>query len=297
MKEKRSKLQRMRSVHYIIFVFLCVWTVTVLFLYLWGAMTSFKSSRDFLVNKIGLPQKWDFSHYGFVLKNYYVTVMDEVGFRYVWLENMVFSSLFYALIAPGLGLFVACWVAHLTSRFKYKFSGFLHSLVIVISFIPTIGSDVSMITLLKSMGIYDTYFSIFVMRFSFAGMDYLLFYAVLSSTPKDFIEAAKIDGASELLIFFVIVLPSVGAFFMTQYVLGFITSWNNYSWFLMYMPTHPNLAYGVFSITETTLQGFNHVPVRMAAYYMLVFPILIMFIFLKDFLISHMNFSLGELKG
>ena len=129
------------------------------------------------------------------------------------------------------------------------------------------------------------------------GTNYLLFYATLNGMPKDFIEAAKIDGANDWLIFFKIILPSVSTLYFTLFTLGAITAWNNYSFTLTYMPTHPNLAYGIFSITATTLQGFNHVPVRMSAYYLLVFPILIIFLFAKDYLIEHMNFSLGELKG
>ncbi len=295
--KKKSQLNKLRSIHYIIFIFLIVWVCTVLFLYLWGAMTSFKSSRDFLMNKIGLPKEWDFSHYGFVIKNYYVPITDSTGIHYVWLENMLATSLIYALGAPSTSLLVACWVAYLTARFKYKFSYFLNTLVIVVMFIPSIGTDVSTITILKSLGIFDTYLSIFVLNFSFMGTNYLLFYATLNAMPRDFIEAAKIDGANEMVIFFKIVLPSVSTLFFTLLTLGAITSWNNYSFTLTYLPTHPNLSYGVFSITETTLQGFNHVPVRMAAYYILVFPILFIFLLLKDYIIEHMNFSLGELKG
>ena len=297
MKKKKSTLHKMRSIHYVIFIFLIVWVCSIVFLYLWGAMTSFKSARDFLTNKIGFPKEWVGDHYAFVLKNYYVTVMDSVGVRYVWLEDMVLTSVVFALGAPATSLIVACWVSYLTSRFKYKFSAFLNTLVITVMFIPSIGTDVSTITVLKALNLFDTYLSIFILNFGFMGTNYLLFYAHLNAMPRDFIEAAKIDGASEMMIFVKIVLPSVSTLYFTLFTLGAITSWNNYSFTLTYMPTHPNLSYGIFAISETTLQGFNHVPVRMSAYYMLVFPILIVFLILKDYIIEHMNFSLGELKG
>jgi ABC-type Fe3+ transport system permease subunit len=65
------------------------------------------------------------------------------------------------------------------------------ALVITVMFIPSIGTDVSTITILKSLNLFDTYISIFILSFSFMGTNYLLFYATLNGMPKDFIEAAK----------------------------------------------------------------------------------------------------------
>lgn len=299
--QHKSKLKNFTFIHKLIFAFMIIWVITLIILLLWGFITSLKTSRDFLTNKVllpkGSPLDWAYDNYLFVIKNYYVPVTDASGVRNIWIENMIGSSLIYSFGAPATALIVSCWVAHLTSRFNYKFSKFVFSLVIVVMFIPTIGSTVSTVVILKNLSIFDTYISIFVLNFSFMGTNYLLFYANLKAMPKDFIEAAKIDGAGEFTIFLRIVLPSVSTLFSTLFILGAITAWNNYDFAIIFLPTHPNLAYGVFSLTSTTLQGFNHVPVRMASYYLLALPILIVFMLIKNYLIENMNFSLGELKG
>ena len=281
----------------IVFAFLIIWVVVFVFLMLWAIMTSLKGSSDFLNNsKLALPEKWVFDNYTFVIANYYVTILTESGLERVWLENMIFNSIAYALLVPLAGLVMSCWVAYLTAKFNYKFSMIVYTVVVTLLILPIVGTQVSTIVLLKRMGLFDTIFGVALLNFHFVNMNYMIVHAIFSSQPKDIEEAAILDGAGYFRIFWHVAFPSVQGIVFTWYIMGFIGHWNDAANPLIYLPTNPTLAYGVYTLEETSLQGFNYVPVRLATNLLLGITIIVVFTIFSKPLLSRMNFSLGELK-
>lgn len=83
-------------------------------------------------------------------------------------------------------------------------------------------------TPLSSLGI-DSYFSIIIPTVSTA---FLIFFFRQStkSFPKDMVEAARIDGVSEVGIFFKIYMPTIKTTYAAAAIITFMSSWNNYLW-------------------------------------------------------------------
>ena len=75
-----------------------------------------------------------------------------------------------------------------------------------------------------------------------------------------------------------------------------MSHWNDYGGPLLFLPTKPTLAYGVYALDNSTLQGFNYVPVKLSTNFMLAVPMIAVFSIFSKKLIMKMNFSLGELK-
>ena len=81
----------------------------------------------------------------------------------------------------------------------------------------------------------------------------------------------------------------------TIMLIQFISHWNDYNVPLLYLPTKPTLAYGVFHMVIINSSGpLSKVPIKVAGCMVLAIPILIIFIILKDKLMG--NISLGGLK-
>ena len=280
-----------------IYIFLILWSIVFFLLMAWGLMTSFKGSRDFLNHSVfALPTEWTFDNYTFVFQNYYVRVTTSEGIKKVWLEEMAVNSILYATLKPLGSLIMSAWVAYLTAKFKYKFSSIVNAAVISLLIIPIIGTSASTIVLLKKLGIYGTISSNVLLSFHFIDMNYLIFHAMLASQPKDFDEAALIDGAGFFTIFWHISFPSIAGVFFVFFIRAFMSHWNDYGGPLLFLPAKPTLAYGVYALDNSTLQGFNYVPVKLSTNFMLAVPMIAVFSIFSKKLIMKMNFSLGELK-
>ena len=84
------------------------------------------------------------------------------------------------------------------------------------------------------------------MKLNFLGIYFLVFYSILKSLPKTFTEAAKIDGAHNFTIMLKIIFPLTITTFATILLLNFIAYWNDYQVPLIYLPSYPTIALGLF---------------------------------------------------
>ena len=167
-------------------------------------------------------------------------------------------------------------------------------IVLITMIMPIVGSLPSEIHVLHSLGLYDRIIGIWIQRFSFLGFYFLVFYAVFKTVPHEFAEAAYVDGCSEWRVMISVMLPLArNTFFLVMLIRG-IEFWNDYQAPMLYTPSWPTLALGVFGLTQTNLNEMNNVPMRMAGCFILVVPILILFIAFHNKLIG--NLSMGGIK-
>ena len=128
-------------------------------------------------------------------------------------------------------------------------------------------------------------------------MYFLVFYSIFKAMPNGYTEAAKVDGAGNLRILLQIVMPLVRNTFFTVALIMFIDYWNDYQIPLVYMPTHPTVAYGLFYLANTDQAGGDlaTVPMRMAGAIMMLIPTIILFLCFHKRLLG--NLTMGGLKG
>ena len=211
----------------------------------------------------------------------------------------LFNSLFYGMGGAVAHAGTCLVVGFLCSKYRYKFSNFLYSLVVVIMVIPIVGAQPSMIELMKTTGMFDSYFGMIFQKINFTGMYFLVFYAYYLSLSDAYIEAAEIDGASQFRVFLTIIIPLASKMFWTIFILDFIAMWNDYNTPMIYFPTHPTVSYGIYRMVGTTegeardpeQQG---PPAYIAGCMILAIPIVIMFVFMSDRIMG--NVSMGGLK-
>ena len=133
------------------------------------------------------------------------------------------------------------------------------------------------------------------MKANFLGMYFLVFYGIFKSLPMAYFEAAKIDGAGNFRILFRIALPLVRSLFFTVMLINFITFWNDYQTPLIFMPSHPTVALGMFHMATTAENTLATIPMRMAGAMLLLIPILIVFLFTHKRLLGIL--TVGGIKG
>ncbi len=161
------------------------------------------------------------------------------------LKNNFIFFLIHILVQNPIGLFLASLLTIKTLRFKsiYRTIFFLPTMlsVVIIGFVwklilsPTWGVAES---LLNGVGLealfrpwlglenYSLIFLALISVWQFVGIPMLLFYAVLIGIPEDLIEAARIDGANDWVIFWKIKFPLILPVVAIISILTFIANFN-----------------------------------------------------------------------
>lgn len=298
-KMNGKRKNKARVLYSVIFIVLFLYVISIFLPVLWGVLTSLKDQTDFRVNVLGLPKgwpwEWHWENFFKVFNGFYEQVTTPgVGRRRVYFSEMLLYTLLYAGGSAIIQTIVPCVVAYLTARFRYKFSAFINALVIVLMVVPIVGSAPSEMQILRALNMYDTIWGNYIQKFNFLGMYYLVFYAAFKIVPPDFYEAAYVDGASEMRVMVSIGFPMVRNVIGTVLLIKFIDFWNDYQTPLLYLPSYPTLARGVFRLSQNSQGDFATVPFRMAGCMFLAIPILVLFLIFKEKLMG--NLSMGGIK-
>jgi multiple sugar transport system permease protein len=171
----------------------------------------------------------------------------------------------------------------------------VYYIVIVTMILPIVGNLPSEITVAKFFGFYDHIWGLWLMKANFLGMYFLVFFEFFRGIPKEYTEAAKIDGAGNSMILSHIMLPLAKNTFFTVMLITFIGYWNDYQVPLIYLPSYPTAALGMYYMAYTTDNGLSTIPMRMTGAMLMLIPILIVFLIFQKRLIG--NLAIGGIKG
>jgi len=158
--------------------------------------------------------------------------------------------------------------------------------------IPIIGSLPSEIKMMHNLGLYDSLLGVYIMKGGFTGMDFLVFYAAFKSVPNTYMEAAEIDGAGHFRVMFTIMIPLIKNVCIALYITTFIAMWNDYYTQMLYLPSMPGFAYGLYRYTAANA---GDPPGYMAIALMISIPIIIVFICFRNKVMG--NIAIGGIKG
>lgn len=273
--------------------------ITLIIPIAWSLMTAFKTPVDYVLNSFGFPKV---SQYGLAPENFFNVLKRfqlRQGTRIYGLSDMLINSIVYAVVPSLNGVFWMTLVAYVMARYKFWGNKALYNLGLVIMLIPIVGNMASSMIIKKAMGLYDNmYVSILIPpATAFSGMHFLILYGALKAIPLAYSEAAEIDGASRYAIMFKIILPMVLPTCATLFILEFITNWNAYESFLIWYPSTPNIAYGMYTFQNVASQGSGAatVPEILAGFIMCMIPSAVLYLSSQKLIQS--KFTVGGLKG
>ena len=289
---KRKKLKnRLSPITIVMLVVLILYCVFLLSMLIWTVLSSLKKPLGFNNNIIGLPKPWHFENIPYILDH--AEIMKEQGV--VPFYEIVWNSVIYSVGCALVNTTVTCIVAYLCARYDCKFSRFIYSLVLVVMVIPVVGNQTSELQMAINLRLYDKMLGMLVMRATFLGMYFLVFYNMFKSVPMAFSEAAEIDGAGDLQIMVQIFFPIVANTYFTVLLINFIGYWNNYQVPMVYVPNHPTLAEYMFQISTFSKYPFSKAPVQLSASLILLIPAVVIFACMHKRLLG--NISIGGVKG
>ena len=297
----KAKKEKFSISAILIFILLAIYTLVLFVPIIWSIYASladdymfsivFNSQYPNLKEKLPLG----FANFKFAFEELTVQTASG-GASYVYhVFGLMENSILYALTSAISFTICPVIVAYVTARFKYAFSKIVYAFVVIALSLPIVGALASEIRMLHNLGVYDTVFSMVILRFNFLSIYYLILHAQFSSIPKDYSESAKIDGASNLRIMFQIIIPQALNTIVTVFILSFVTYWNDYQIPLLLLPSYPTAAYGIYDFVYNGTADKSTVPHQMAVTIMLTLPIVIVFIALNKRM--RLSVAMGGIKS
>lgn len=278
------------------FIVLLAYALSLIMPLIWTFLTSFKGRIEYRLNPVGWPKVWEFlyddvlSQFKAPITKNNITTENGAG-----LAIMLLNSLWYSFGTAFVSTTVSFLVGYVVARFRFKFCNVIYTIIILQMIIPTVGTLPSEIALAQSIGMYNTVYGMLFMKSYVTGLYFLSFYASLRVIPKDYVEAAYLDGAGNFKVMVRIMLPMAAGAFWTVLLLNFINFWNDYQTPMIYMPGYPTIAYGLYYLCNVPRNGVDSsIPSQMAGCMMMALPLLLLFIVCQKKLLG--NVSLGGLK-
>jgi multiple sugar transport system permease protein len=142
--------------------------------------------------------------------------------------NSLGWSLYIALASTALTLIFCSMGGYAFAMFEFKFKKPLFLLVMGTMLIPSFLGMIPTFMIMDVLGWIDQPHALFIPGAASAFGIFLMRQFVLTSIPRELIEAARMDGCSELGIYARIVLPLLQPALGTLGLITFIASWNNF---------------------------------------------------------------------
>lgn len=246
--------------------------------FLWMLSSSFKILQD--VYKV--PMEW-------ISKNMNLNNYIEVLFKQDPPFSLYYFNSFKITIISVVGsLLTSALGGYAFAKLKFKGRDVIFLIYLAAMMIPFQVIMVPLFIMFKWMGIYNTHLAIILPRL-FTPLGTFLMRQYFMSLPDELIEAGRIDGVSELGLFFKIMLPLAKPALATLAILTFVWRWNDYEAPLVFL-SDKNLytvPIGLTSfIDESGMQKDNLI---MAGAVTATLPMLLIFIIGQKYLIEGMT--------
>ena len=184
------------------------------------AFTSVRGMADLAGgNYWGLPSEWR------VIENY-TSVFNNTP-----LASYLFNSVLVTLPTVAGALVLACMAGFALGVYRFKLNLLVFFLFVGGNFVPFQILMVPVRDLTLQLGLYDTVTGLVLFHIAFqTGFCTFFMRNFIRELPRELIEAARVEGASEIQIFFKVVLPLVRPAVAALSVLVFTFIWNDYFW-------------------------------------------------------------------
>lgn len=254
-----------------IFVFPCLWLI----------MASFSAGGSIYSFDGFFPQKWG-------LNSFNILFTDTTMYNYPqWFMN----TLFIASCSMVIGTMLVILTAYVMSRYRFKTRKAIMKTTLVLGMFPSFMSMIAVYILMTQFNLINNHWGLILIYSAGAPMGYMVQKGFFDTIPLSVDEAARIDGATSLMIFLKISLPLSLPMIVYTALTSFTWAWSDFILpkLLLKQRDSYTVAVGLMSLGETEFARFAAGSVFIAV------PIVLLYFCLIRFLVE--GVSAGAVKG
>jgi ABC-type glycerol-3-phosphate transport system permease component len=263
--------------------FLVVFAIVVFIPFYWMLISSFKTVAEMYSPDVTIVPKV------FYYENY-INLFTNTGFI-----RWFFNSVIISVGTLALGLFICSLTGFVFAVYSFRFKKPLFWIILASITIPEIVIIIPLFVLMVNLKLLNTYLALIIpYSMNIFGIFFVKQFITVS-VPFDLIYSARVDGCSEMGIYFRIVLPLCKPGLAVLAVFLWLYSWVQYFWPLIMLKTETLMTMPLGLTAIFTNPYFQEYGVLMAGAFIATLPLIILFIFVQDFFVS--GLTRGAIKG
>ncbi|MDR0974829.1 MAG: carbohydrate ABC transporter permease [Ruminococcus sp.] len=228
----------------------------------------------------------------YFLKNFMSVISDPT--RNI-LRGML-NSLIVAVFATFLSVYFAGFTAYGIHVYDFHGKKAAYTFILLIMMVPTQVSALGFVDMIYNMGLMSTFWPLIIPAIAAPAIMFFMKQYMEASLPLEIVEAARIDGCNEFMIFNRIITPILKPAFAVQAIFAFVANWNNYflPQLILDKPETQTLPVLIQQLRAADYSQFD-----MGKLYMFIalsiLPVVIVYLILSKFIIR--GVTLGAVKG
>lgn len=236
-------------------------------------INSFKERVDIIRDPLALPESFSLSNYIEAFK-----AMDFL--------KALTNSLIVTIGSVALIIVFSSMLAYFLVRWKWKINGILFTILIAAMIIPFQSLMIPFVSIYGGLELLDSKFMLMIFYLGFGlGLATFIYHGFIKSIPVELEEAAVIDGASRLQIFWRVVFPILKPVTVTVIILDVLWIWNDFL-----LPSLVLISESQRTIPLSTFTFFgtytNNYGLAMSALVLAIIPIIVFFLLLQKHIIQ-----------
>lgn len=250
----------------VLWIVLGIGSVAMIGPFYWMIISSFKTQRE----GTAIPPTWWPQE--FTLKNWQDIGNLTTGSMLIFFRNSAFVVIVITLIT----LFTSSIAGYVFAKFEFRFKNVIFWLVISMLVVPFSVTLIPLFNMVADWGWRNNYLALIV-PILFTPFGIFLMRQQIANIPNELIDAARIDGASELGIYLRVILPLSGAALAALAIFTFTFQWDNFLWPLVVLDD-PGLYTLPLGLAQFRGRGTVDMGLVSAASFVAVLPVLIVYV-------------------
>ncbi len=210
-------------------------------------------------------------------------------------SRYLFNSVLITLVTVGASIVVSSTAAYALSKKRFKLKNILFTINTVALMFVQVAVTIPRFLIIQRLGLIDT-FPVHVLPVLAMPVGLFLIKQFIDGIPDEVVEAAQIDGANDLRIYWTIILPMIMPAIATIAILTFQATWTDAGASTNYINNESlkTFAFYLNTLTSTSASGANAVAgqgIAAAAALIMFLPNLIIFVILQSQVMSTMSHS------
>lgn len=269
----------------IIYVILSVGLIFMAFPYVWMVLASFKIPSE--IYSRFFPTRFTLEHYKMVFAG------GTSGLQNPFIKS-IFNSLVVSTTATVSVVFFGAITGYALARLQFRGRNFLNHFILFQMLFPAILFLIPRFLLMLNLQSINTYQGMFL-PFLMNAWAIFLFTQFFKAIPQELIDAARIDGCSELRIVFRIMVPLSKSVTAIVAIFTFMTMWDEFLWYLIVTKDYDLMPLSVLLGLFTKGEYSSYPGIQTAGATLLTLPILALFFLFRRYFSE--GITMTGLKG
>lgn len=281
----RVRTRTQKIIFAVVAVIFFLYAGTFIFTLGWALVTSLKDKLEFIRTPFAWPTKLHFENY--------MAAFSVLKIGDNTLLNLIFNSAWYSVISTVMIVFFTNVTAYCVSKYKFVGNRLLYFISLFVMIVPVVGALPQQYILYSNLGMIDSPLYLLLFTGGF-GFNFFLFYGFYKNISWDYAEAVFVDGGGHFTVFFKVMLPQSISMCLALGIIQFITQYNDYNTMILFLPSYPTLASGLYQFQFVPEIRANY-PVYYAVIIITTIPVIVLYACFQERIMN--STVVGGLKG